>query len=81
VSEKSTRKVPDYAVEPSTVRNRPVFRPQLRRWSSHTAEESYNLSESGLKKEIPDMIFVVVVIRAVRKEMPRSISKCNIIQK
>jgi hypothetical protein len=25
VSEKSTRKVPNYAVEPSTARNRPVF--------------------------------------------------------
>jgi hypothetical protein len=54
VSEKSTRKAPDYAVESTAARNRSVFRPKLRRWSSQTAEERYNSSESGLKKEIPD---------------------------
>jgi hypothetical protein len=53
VSEKSTRNDLDYAFKSRTARNRSVFRPQLRRWSSHTAEEPYNLSESGLKKEIP----------------------------
>ena len=53
MSEKSTRKAPDYAVESTAARNRSVFRPKLRRWSSQTAEERYNSSESGLKKEIP----------------------------
>lgn len=53
MSEKSTRKAPDYAVEHRTAQNRSVFRTKLRRWSSHTAEERYNSSESGLKKEIP----------------------------
>ena len=53
MSEKSTRKAPDYAVESRAARNRSVFRPKLQRWSSHTAEERYNSSESGLKKEIP----------------------------
>ena len=53
MSEKSTRKAPDYAVESTAARNRSVFQPKLRRWSSQTAEERYNSSESGLKKEIP----------------------------
>jgi len=53
VSEKSTRKAPDYAVESRAARNRSVFRPQLQQWSCNTHQEQYNSSESGLKKEIP----------------------------
>ena len=53
MSKKSTRNDLDYAFKSRAARNCSVFRPKLRRWSSHTAEEPYNLSESGLKKEIP----------------------------
>jgi YD repeat-containing protein len=54
VSEKSTRKALDYAVKSTAARNRPVFRPEFQLCPCHTAEEPYNSSESGLKKEIPD---------------------------
>jgi hypothetical protein len=53
VSEKSTRKAPDYAVESRAARNRSVFRPQLQHWSCNTHQERYNSSESVQKKEIP----------------------------
>jgi len=53
VSEKSTRKAPDYAFKSRAARNRSVFRPQLQLYRCHTAEERYNPSKSGLKKEIP----------------------------
>jgi hypothetical protein len=53
VSEKSTRKAPDYAVEFRAARNRSVFRPQLQHWSCNTHQERYNSSESVQKKEIP----------------------------
>lgn len=53
MSEKSTRKDIDYEVEFGAARNRFVFRPQLRRWFSHTAEEWYSPSERVPKKEIP----------------------------
>jgi hypothetical protein len=54
VSEKSTRNDLDYAVESTAARIRAVFRPELRRWPSYTAEERYNSSEPGPKKEIPE---------------------------
>ena len=44
---------PNYAVESREARNRSVFRPELWRWSSQTAEEPYNSGESEPKKEIP----------------------------
>ncbi|MGD0511061.1 MAG: hypothetical protein ABSA33_04430, partial [Candidatus Micrarchaeaceae archaeon] len=50
VSEESTRKAPDYAVESRAARNRSDFRPELQLCPCHTAEERYNLCESGLKK-------------------------------
>ena len=53
MSEKSTRKAPDYAVESRAARNRSVFRPQLQHWSCNTHQERYNSSESVQKKEIP----------------------------
>jgi hypothetical protein len=53
VSEKSTRKAPDYADESRAALNRSVFRPELQLCPCHTAEERYNLRESGPKKEIP----------------------------
>jgi transposase InsO family protein len=54
VSEKSTRNNLDYTVESRAARNRSVFRPEFQLCPCHTAEEPYNSSESGLKKEIPD---------------------------
>ena len=56
MSEKSTRKALDYAVKSTAARNRPVFRPEFQLCPCHTAEEPYNSSESGLKKEIPVFI-------------------------
>jgi len=53
VSEKSTWKAPDYAVESRAARNRSVFRPELQLCPCHTAEERYNLCEPAPKKEIP----------------------------
>ena len=53
MSEKSTRKAPDYADESRAARNRSVFRLEFQLFPGHTAEERYNSSESGLKKEIP----------------------------
>jgi len=53
VSEKSTRKAPNYAVESRAARNRAVFRPQLQHWSCNTHQERYNPSGSVPKKEIP----------------------------
>ena len=46
----------DYAVESRTARIRSVLRPELRRWSSHTAEERNNPGEPGPKKEIPCIV-------------------------
>ena len=54
MSEKSTRKAPDYAFKSRAARNRSVFRPELQLYRCHTAEERYNPSKSGLKKEIPE---------------------------
>jgi hypothetical protein len=56
VSEKSTRKAPDYTVESRAARNRSVFRPELQLCRCHTAEERYNLCEPEPKKEIPDYL-------------------------
>jgi len=53
VSEKSTRKAPDYTDESRAAPNRSVFRPQLQHWSCNTHQERYNSSESVQKKEIP----------------------------
>jgi hypothetical protein len=53
VSEKSTRKAPNYAVESRAARNRSVFRPYLQNRSCNTHQERYNSSESVPKKEIP----------------------------
>jgi len=53
VSEKSTRKAPDYAVESRAARNRSVFRPEFQLCPCHTAEERYNSCEPWPKKEIP----------------------------
>ena len=53
MSEKSTRKAPNYAVESRATRNSSVFRPQLQHWSCNTHQERYNSSESVQKKEIP----------------------------
>ena len=53
MSEKSTRKATDYAVESRAARNRPVFRPLLHCWSRKTPQGGYNSSVSALKKEIP----------------------------
>ena len=58
MSEKSTRKAPDYAVESRAARNRSVFRPELQLCHCHTAEVRYNLCEPGAKKEIPIQHFV-----------------------
>src|SRR5665213_2749289 len=48
------RKALDYTVESRAARNRTVFRQEFQLCPCHTAEEPYNLRESGLKKEIPD---------------------------
>ena len=53
MSEKSTRKAPDYTVESWAARNRSVFRLEFQLFPGHTAEERYNSSEPGPKKEIP----------------------------
>jgi len=53
VSEKSTRNNLDYAFKSRTARNRSVFRLAFQLCPCHTAEEPYNSSKSGLKKEIP----------------------------
>ena len=53
MSEKSTRNNLDYTVESRAARNRSVFRPEFQLCRCHTAEEPYDSSESGLKKEIP----------------------------
>ena len=50
MSEKSTRKAPNYAVESRVARNRSVFRPELQLCPCHTAEERYNLREQGRKR-------------------------------
>ena len=54
MSEKSTRKVPDYAVVSRAARNCSVFRPEFQLCPCHTAEERYNSCEPGPKKEIPN---------------------------
>ncbi len=66
MSEKSTRKAPDYAVESRAARNRSVFRPQLQHWSCNTHQERYNSSESVQKKEIPVKGFFNMLRRNVQ---------------
>ena len=53
MSEKSTRNNLDYTVESRAARNRSVFRPEFQLCPCHTAEERYNPSKLGLKKDIP----------------------------
>ena len=68
MSEKSTRKAPDYTDESRVAPNRSVFRPQLQHWSCNTHQEWYDSSESGLKKEIPGRIWA---FKIERKFWPR----------
>jgi hypothetical protein len=53
MSEKSTRKAPDYAVESRAAPNRSLFSTANAVLVLKTHQERYNSSESGLKKEIP----------------------------
>ncbi len=55
MSENSTRNDLNYAVDSRAERNRSGFSTAFAALvSAHAAEESYNLSKPGLKKEIQD---------------------------
>jgi hypothetical protein len=64
VSEKSTRKAPDYAFESTAARNRPVFRPRMQRGSCKTLRSGtiqasrcrkgrLQLQRPGVSAEVP----------------------------
>ena len=68
MSEKSTRKAPDYAVESRVARDRSVFRPELQRGSSKTLRSGIIQANRCRKRRFQVQSFC---LRSFRNRRPK----------